>query len=288
LVHERWANLYALRKNLSRAEREYQQALASNPKPEETLARMARHYIEHGRIEQGLAEFRRYLDSQGPTPRLHELLAQLYLAQSAWAEAVAASEKALALEPNRLVAQVYRGQALTQLGRLEEAARSFEGAIRAGPQRLAPYLHLADLHWRQGKFSRAVEYYRRALNINPSSPAAQAGLARALADAGQDLNWALSLAQQAKQQLPEDPVVSDALAWVYHKKGLDDLALPLLQECVYKSERNPLFQFHLGMVYLESGKEPEARRMLRAALDNGLGTHYATLAENRLSSWKSY
>jgi hypothetical protein len=42
------------------------------------------------------------------------------------------------------------------------------------------------------------------------------------------------------------------------------------------------------MVYLESGKEPEARRMLRAALDNGLGTHYATLAENRLSSWKGY
>ncbi len=90
------------------------------------------------------------------------------------------------------------------------------------------------------------------------------------------------------QQRPEVPVVSDALAWVYHKKGLDDLALPLLQECVSKSERNPLFQFHLGMVYLESGKEPEARRMLRAALDNGLGTHYATLAENRLSSWKSY
>ena len=153
---------------------------------------------------------------------------------------------------------------------------------------MAPYLHLADLQWRQGKFSWAVEYYRGALNIDPSSPVAQAGLARALADAEEDLGWALSLAQQAMQQRPEEPVVMDALAWVYHKRGMNNLARPLLQECVANSKQNPLFQFHLGMVYLESGKEPEARRMLRAALDNGLGTHYATLAENRLSSWKSY
>jgi Flp pilus assembly protein TadD len=92
------------------------------------------------------------------------------------------------------------------------------------------------------------------------------------------------LAQQAKQQLPEDPVVSDALAWVYHKKGLNSLAVPLLQECVSKSKQDSLFQFHLGMVYAQSGREAEGRRMLRAALDNGLGAAYATLAEEALSS----
>ena len=85
------------------------------------------------------------------------------------------------------------------------------------------------------------------------------------------------------QQRPEEPVVMDALAWVYHKQGMNNLAKPLLQECVASSKQNPLFQFHLGMVYAQSGKEAEGQRMLRAALDNGLGTPYAVIAEASLS-----
>jgi tetratricopeptide (TPR) repeat protein len=273
-----------LKKNYSRAEREFQLALASSPQPETMLARMTRYYIARGQVPRGISAVRRYLDSHQPTSRLYELLARLHLAQGAWAEAATASEKALALEPNRVAAHLYRGQALAREGRLDEAERSFERAIQASPQQLAPYLHLADLHWGQGDFSRAAEYYRKALNIAPNSPVAQAGLARALADAGQELDWALSLAQQAVQQRPEEPVFSDALAWIYHKKGLNNSALPLLQDCVAKGKRNPVFQFHLAMVYLQSGKEREGRRMLRAALDNGLGTTpYATQAEQTLS-----
>jgi tetratricopeptide (TPR) repeat protein len=284
LVSERWAALYTLQKRYRRAELEYQLALASSPTPEKTLSRMARYYIARGQVTKGLREVQRYMDSHGPTPRLHELSAQLYLAQGAWSEAVAACEKALALEPNRLAPQVYRGQALTQLGRLEEAARSFEGAIRADPQRMAPYLRLGDLQWRQGKFSRAVEYYRQALNLDSSSPVAQAGLARALADAEEDLVWALSLARQAKQQRPDEPVVSDALAWVYHKRGMNDLALPVLQECVAQDRKNPVFQYHLGMVYLKSGRRREGRRLLQTALQNGLTSPYASGAQETLSS----
>ncbi len=284
LVSERWAALYTLQKRYRRAEREYQLALVSSPTPEKTLSRMARYYIARGQAEKGLREVQRYIDSHGPTPAPYELLAQLHLAQGALRKATEACEKALELDPNRLTALLYRGQALARQDRLEEAEQSYERVIQLHRGHLPAHLLLGDLYWQQGEFSRAVDYYRRALNLDSSSPVAQTGLARALADAGQDLEWALSLARQAKQQRPDEPVVSDALAWVYHKGGMNDLALPVLQECVAQDRKNPVFQYHLAMVYLESGRRREGRRLLQTALQNGLTSPYASGAQETLSS----
>ncbi len=284
LVHERWAVLYTLKKRYARAEREYQLALAFSPTPDKILARMTRHYINNGRIAEGLTEVQRYIDSQGPSPTLYELLAQLHLAQDASAEAAEAAAKALLLDPNRPVALLYQGRALAQQGRLEEAEQSYGRAIQLNPEHLAAHLLQGDFYWQQRKFSQAIGSYRRAIGISPNSPVAQTGLARALADAGQDLGWALSLAQLAKQQRPEEPVVSDALAWVYHKKGMNDLAIPVLQECVAQDAKNPVYQYHLGMAYQANGQGHEAKRMLQAALRNGLARPYAPGAHKALAT----
>ena len=284
LVHERWAALYALRKDYSRAEREYQAALVHSPKPIDTLARMTRFYLQRGQIAKGLEQIHGSIASLGPNPALYEMLAELYLAQGAAQEAVDACQKALALDAKRQPALLYLGQALVRQDRLEEAAQSFTRAIELDPNQLPAYLFFADLHMRQGNFARAVEAYRQALKINPSSPVVQTGMARALAETGQELDLALSLAQQAKQQLPNQAAVSDALAWVYLKKGLNNLAMPLLKECLAKEPKNPVFQYHLGMVHLRSGDFREASRLLEAALKNGLASPYKEGAQQALSS----
>lgn len=143
---------------------------------------------------------------------------------------------------------------------------------------------LADLHLNSGNLDSALQYYRKAFERAPNSPIVQTGLARALLESGQEIDWAMTLAEQAMQQQPENCMVSDTLAWAYHKKGRNQLAAPLLKECVAKAPKNAIFHFHFGMISKETGKNREAEQSLAAALKYGLPDPYKGVAENALKA----
>ena len=77
---------------------------------------------------------------------------------------------------------------------------------------------------------------------------------------------ALNLAQNAKQQLPELPSVSDILAWIYYLRGNYRIALPLLRDCVQKAPDHAIYRYHLGMAELADGDKRSARSELESAL----------------------
>jgi tetratricopeptide (TPR) repeat protein len=91
-------------------------------------------------------------------------------------------------------------------------------------------------------------------------------LAWIYAKEGANLDMALSLAQKAKQLLPDQGSVSDTLAWVYYQKGNYVGAIPLFEECVTKTPQDPTFHFHFGMTLLASGENGKAKQQLEAAL----------------------
>ena len=76
----------------------------------------------------------------------------------------------------------------------------------------------------------------------------------------------MSLAQDAKQQLPKLPSVSDTLGWIYYLKGNSRNALPLLRECVQNVPDSAIYRYHLGMAELADGDKRNARSELEAAL----------------------
>src|SRR5271169_631928 len=99
---------------------------------------------------------------------------------------------------------------------------------------------------------------------------------------GGDVNVALALAQEAKQRLPNAPVTTEALGWVYYKLGSPESAIAQLKDSVQKVPNNPVFQYHLGMAYLASGHRDFARKSLQAALTNNPNFPYAASARASL------
>ncbi len=83
---------------------------------------------------------------------------------------------------------------------------------------------------------------------------------------GTNLDVALSLAQKARQLLPDLDSITDTLAWVQNKNGSYASAIPLLQECVQKAPGFPVYRYHLGMALLASGEKSKGREQLPAAL----------------------
>ena len=118
----------------------------------------------------------------------------------------------------------------------------------------------------QGKDEEARRRYERLVEANPRAAVAANNLAWMYASRGEQLDRALQLAQAAKAELPDHPEVNDTLGFVYIKKQLPSLAIPPLRLAVEKVPGNPLFHYHLGLAYSQTGDKAAARQALEQAL----------------------
>jgi tetratricopeptide (TPR) repeat protein len=150
--------------------------------------------------------------------------------------------------------------------RLDDARREFITVAKQQSRSIAPATMVGILSEALGDPEGAIQWYERALAIDPRAATAANNLAWLYAQKGEKLDQALDLAQTAAAELPAIPEVSDTLAWVYYKKDLPNLALPILQRLVDQDPRNAIYHFHLGMVYAKRGEDLKARASIERAL----------------------
>jgi Flp pilus assembly protein TadD len=105
------------------------------------------------------------------------------------------------------------------------------------------------------------------LKINPKFPPAANNLAYLYAEGGGNIDEALHLAQSAKQQVPDDPHISDTLGWVYYKKNIFSRSIVYLKEANEKISDNASMRYHLGMAYYKNGDKENAKKELRKSLE---------------------
>ena len=113
---------------------------------------------------------------------------------------------------------------------------------------------------------RAEDGYRKALQVQPNNGPAANNLAYLMLQNGQNIDEALTLAQIARQKMPDSPSAADTLAWIYYRKGVYGMAGNLLQEALQKSPDNATYHYHIGMVYQKQHNPEEARKHLQRAL----------------------
>jgi tetratricopeptide (TPR) repeat protein len=118
----------------------------------------------------------------------------------------------------------------------------------------------------QGKHPQANTQYEKVLSINPRFAPAANNLAWNYAEYGGNIDVALSLAQTAKEALPQAASVSDTLGWIYYKKRVYLKAISLLQDSAEQLPDNPVVHYHLGMAYYQQGKTDDAKATLQRAL----------------------
>jgi tetratricopeptide (TPR) repeat protein len=85
---------------------------------------------------------------------------------------------------------------------------------------------------------------------------------------GGDVNAAVSLAQAAKQKMPDSQITADALGWAYYKLGSIGPAIEQLKQAAVKVPNNALYRYHLGMSYMAAQQLALAWQSLQAALRN--------------------
>jgi tetratricopeptide (TPR) repeat protein len=117
---------------------------------------------------------------------------------------------------------------------------------------------IGSLQEAKGDQSKAMETYRKTLQIDPNNAVAANNLAYLMVENGQNVDVALTLAQTARHALPDSPHTADTLAWVYYYKGNYYMARDLLEGALKTSQDNPSMQLHLGLTYSKMNDKPDA------------------------------
>ena len=108
---------------------------------------------------------------------------------------------------------------------------------------------------------------------------AKNNLAYLLTESGGDLDRALELAQQAKEQMPDDGSAADTLGWVLLKRGVPSAAIGYLQEAVEQFpaeafEIQGIVSNHLAQAYEQNKEADKALAESRKSVE-----HFQRLAK---------
>lgn len=137
----------------------------------------------------------------------------------------------------------------TQTGRLSLADYELRILLEGGYQSVNVLTALGYSAWAQERDSEAVDWYTKALEIDPDNPTALNGYGFVLASAGKDLTRALSLCRRALEIIPESPVYLDSIAWVYYKLGLLKEAKSYIKKAKNRSPKNDDILNHYKVIY---------------------------------------
>ena len=132
------------------------------------------------------------------------------------------------------------------------------------------YRALGGLYEQKKNYQHARIAYERGLQYAPNDPTVLNNLAWAYLMLGGDLGTAYMHIRKAITLAPEDPEFQDTLAWWYYLTQDYSQAITLLNKIVKAQPDHAIYRYHLGMAYLKSGDNEQARQHLRRALDLGI------------------
>lgn len=172
----------------------------------------------------------------------------------------------LELNPKNLELYLRLGETLRRNGQLQPSIDVLRKGLQMYPNDPAVNLQLAMTLDAAGLKRESVPLYETIVKVQPDNAIALNNLAYMLAEDGKDLDQALTYAQRARQQRPNDPDVADTLGWIYIKKNLSDNAVRVFRELTAKHRENPIYHYHLGMALFQKGDRGGAKQSLQQAL----------------------
>jgi tetratricopeptide (TPR) repeat protein len=108
------------------------------------------------------------------------LLASIELAERDWPGALAAAERALALNPEHIGAANLRAMALVRLGRTAEAEQTMDFALQRAPENAFSHANQGWNRLHQNRPREAQVHFREALRLAPDLEYARQGMLEAL------------------------------------------------------------------------------------------------------------
>ena len=259
-----------------------EQALQYDPDSFEALRLVVGYDLYEKQPDKALARLNAQIEKSPRNSSFYDLLALLQIQSKKLDEAAFTAQKAMRLNSGDGEAVALYAQIEVQRGQTANAVSAWERWSAAHPNDAGVLAILGTLEESRGDTSKAEAYYRRSLQIQPQQPIAANNLAYRMLLNGENVDVALSLAQTARQGMPNSANTADTLAWAYYYKGTYGFARDLLEEAIKSEPNDAAMQYHLGMVYRKLQDRNNATIHLKRAVSLAPGSPTATDAKAAL------
>ena len=224
---EHWLNLTRELMELGRfpeAVVEAQNGLAANPRSYALRLRLGAAYLAAGRYAESESIFRDLVAAGDPLPLGYIGLAQALLrtgrAEDAAAELLDAQNK---LGP-RFLLSYFRGLALARAAKPADALAAFEQALQLDPKNAEAHLNLGKTELNLGHVNEAIPELQEVLRLDPANAQAKRLLSQAYRRAG-DANKAAKYAESSAEvpAAPANDLIGDFFvpAWQLPRDGVE-------------------------------------------------------------------
>lgn len=242
--------LYKANNDSTKAEAEFNTAVKLQPQSEEAVTTLALLYDDQGQYDKA-AQLLNAVPEGSRSAKSYAALGFTYEQQKDYKDAVGAYKKAVDLDHDNLDAVRGLAQNLLNSGDADAALQQYKSVAEADPQDAQTYLRIAEIYRRTGKFEQALDALNKAEAIVSDS-----------------------------QEIPF------TRSEIYEAQGRYDEAAQILQKLVDKSmaagtkNMNPgelnnltVFYEHLGNIYKEESKLPQAIEAYRKIVELGAGSN---------------
>jgi tetratricopeptide (TPR) repeat protein len=154
-------------------------------------------------------------------------------------------EGAMRLDPNTAQIRLDLGNALQGLGKFDEAARQFEEACRLAPDAPLGYSNLGNLLLRQGRLDEAARQFEEARKRDPDMAEIPYNLGL-VAEARKDYAGAAEFYHEALRLRPDYPKATAQLGFVLTQAGQVEEGLARLREAERADPRSAQVHYLLG------------------------------------------
>jgi tetratricopeptide (TPR) repeat protein len=141
---------------------------------------MARVLQGRNRIKEAIDSVREAISLDPHDPDFHGFLSALLFEQSRWRDALASAEKGLENDAEHVVCSNLRAMALVKLGRREEAGQTMDATLARSPEDSFSQATRGWTRIEEHNPKEALEHFREAIRLDPTSDSARAGIVEAL------------------------------------------------------------------------------------------------------------
>ncbi len=175
---------------------------------------------------------------------------------------VTATVPAAEIKVDPAVMAYNEGAELANQGKDAEALAKFEAAVAAKPELAAGWQALAKIALRTKSYPRAIEAANKALTFDPDEIDMYGVLYESYKATGDNAK-----AAEAHKKMPANAagLFNDAAKAI--NSGKDAAAEPLLKQSIAADEKFAPAYYELGMLYVRSGKNADAKTNLLKYLD---------------------
>ncbi|MGB3533412.1 MAG: tetratricopeptide repeat protein [Microcoleaceae cyanobacterium] len=229
-----WALAYVTMGNIQQAQnqieaaiRSYLKALELNSSLPQAYVNLGSMYYKQGELDQAISAYQQGIRLKPDFVAAYLNLAQAFRQQGNQQQANLAQQKAIELQ--RYSGNAYplfdRGQKLASQGQLKEAITAYQQAIERAPKLAEAYCQIGILERRLGNIKSAVDWLKKALEIQPDLIPAHQNLCGIYRDT-LSLKSARQAVNEYRQRCGQTDPIMTAIYFIsiHHFSGLHQIA----------------------------------------------------------------